>query len=529
MKNLTSSLLYLVLLFSGMNANAQSLLTWCAPASANSSTLMEVNNVRATINGNFQQFQSFGSNSTPIRPSVFGANIWLGAIDQAGNRISAAQTYQTRGTDFWPGPLSMSMPGQTSQSNCAAWDVIFIVLGTELNQQINAFNPANVPDNIKYWPGQGNTLVSQRYPLITNMNQPLAPFIDLNGNGIYEPLLGEYPSIDQNCLGQIPAKMTWYVFNDNGNLHTESNSVPMNIEVHYQTYAFASSVPAINNTIFAKYEVHNRRALSLDSTFTGMFLIKELGDSVDDNISFNTTNGTTVLYNTDNNDAMGYGLNPPAIMTKYLNKSINTGVAFDRGVNSTAFPSQSDEYIWYLRGRNRLGQIMGNNGITSVFSCPNPSTVNTQDRHAVVSFDNVYAVQLGDIITYDLAYSFLEEQGLDHLGNACLSVPYAATLQAFYDNLHANCLPLAVVSNITDASLVSISPNPTNELLNVTADENQLSEIKIIDILGKTVQIQANLFASQHILDVSSLAAGVYVLDITMIEGKRRVLKFVKE
>ena len=74
-----------------------------------------------------------------------------------------------------------------------------------------------------------------------NVPHGLAPFFDQNGNGVYEPMLGDVPNINNADQG------IWWVFNDAGNIHTQSNGATIGAEIQVLAYAYVSSNESINN------------------------------------------------------------------------------------------------------------------------------------------------------------------------------------------------------------------------------------------------------------------------------------------
>ncbi|MBK7691106.1 MAG: hypothetical protein IPJ31_08310 [Bacteroidetes bacterium] len=58
----------------------------------------------------------------------------------------------------------------------------------------------------------------------------MAPFVDVNNDNIYNALDGDYPDIEGE-------QALWWVFNDNGKTHNETNGLPLKIEVKALAYA----------------------------------------------------------------------------------------------------------------------------------------------------------------------------------------------------------------------------------------------------------------------------------------------------
>ncbi|MBR5983577.1 MAG: T9SS type A sorting domain-containing protein [Bacteroidales bacterium] len=75
-------------------------------------------------------------------------------------------------------------------------------------------------------------------------------------------------------------------------------------------------------------------------------------------------------------------------------------------------------------------------------------------------------------------------------------------------------LHLNILSGIpdTDNSAITIFPNPTNDILNITSSET-ISEIEIINALGQVV-LRKEINADNAVCDVNGLTAGVYVVKV---------------
>jgi hypothetical protein len=128
----------------------------------------------------------------------------------------------------------------TSQS----WAKIWKVTDTDIQQfQASAIHTmGNTPLSILAWPGKGNTYTTDNNGLPLTVNEDMAPFVDINGNGIYEPLLGEYPDIKGD-------EALWWIWSDNGPTHTETNGRPLDVEVHAMAYGYNRGT-LINNVIY---------------------------------------------------------------------------------------------------------------------------------------------------------------------------------------------------------------------------------------------------------------------------------------
>jgi len=295
----------------------------CDPATM--SYDLAINNVRARLlnGGDVWWDLSVGSYIVPkVDPalgvpgvsSIFAGAVWLGGFDDAGNLKIAAQTYRNAtSNDFWPGPLSSI--GTTGSDTCENWDRFFIVKGLTIKNHIRAFDEAEaagipfnceaVPDELKKYPARGNPHWSKYYDFnLPNDTQGLGAFFDANEDNRYDPCDGDYPAIEvRGCPTEsnFPDEIVFWVYNDAGNSHTNTNGRPIHMEVQVQAFAYATN-DQINDMTFYRYKLINRAVSAIDSTFFGMWVDPDLGCSEDDFIGCDTSRSLMYVYNQDETD-----------------------------------------------------------------------------------------------------------------------------------------------------------------------------------------------------------------------------------
>ncbi len=109
----------------------------------------------------------------------------------------------------------------------------------------------------------------------------------------------------------------WWIFNDKGNIHTETGGDPIGMEIRAQAFAFATN-DEVNSMTFYNYELINRGTQTLFETYFGCFTDGALGDPYDDYVGCDVNRGLAYYYNGDNFDGdnsgyLGYGNSPPAV------------------------------------------------------------------------------------------------------------------------------------------------------------------------------------------------------------------------
>ncbi|MBK9338079.1 MAG: hypothetical protein IPM98_16640 [Lewinellaceae bacterium] len=291
-------------------------------ASSRSQIDMEINNVRARLLGGGDCWWDFNDGryivpkvdvSTGQREvsSIFAGSVWLGGVDPAGNLKLACQDYRPSGrNDFWPGPLTEA--GTTDDQVCANWDRHFRVTGDEIRTHLSNIasgnlNPDNIPRGVKGWPAKGNNAFffdvwGFQLPFT---DQGLAGFFDANEDDRYNPLDGDYPSIEiRGCpLDRYPDEMIFWVYNDQGGgaPHALTTGSPIQMEVQVQAFAYVTN-DELNDMTFQRYKLINRALESIDSTFFAMWVDPDLGCHLDDYIGCDSSKSLMFTYNQDATD-----------------------------------------------------------------------------------------------------------------------------------------------------------------------------------------------------------------------------------
>jgi len=286
-------------------------------AASTSQTDLDVNNVRATILGGGDMWWDLNDAQYEIpkgglKNSLFAGALWIGGVDNGGQLKAAAQTYRQGGDDFWPGPLNVNTASITDDE-CQEYNKHFKIDRSQVEEFIDrhvvAQDPTyEIPDEILEWPAHGGP----------GQDAYLAPFHDVNGDGFYSAYDGDYP--DYNMTGTNDnAKLygdqtLWWVFNDKGNIHTETEAEPIGLEIHAQGFGFVAE-NEVNDMTFYNYKIINRGTQPLTETYFGQWVDPDLGWYLDDYVGCDVGLGLGFCYNGDAEDegASGYGFNPPAI------------------------------------------------------------------------------------------------------------------------------------------------------------------------------------------------------------------------
>mgnify|MGYP000070704338 CR=1 FL=1 len=202
---------------------------------------------------------------------------------------------------------------EISPSVCTEYDKFFPITRTEVDQFVGWYLCSNDPDcdeatdfpgysipaSILDWPAHGDIGLGQDYNL--------APYYDADGSGNYNPEDGgDYPYYDLNptdfdCLVERDVKLfgdetLWWVFNDKGNIHTETGANPIGMEIRGQAFAFSTN-DEINDMTFYNYELINRGSFTLTETYFAQWVDCDLGFAEDDYVGCDVQRGLGYCYN----------------------------------------------------------------------------------------------------------------------------------------------------------------------------------------------------------------------------------------
>ena len=357
----------------------------CAPASTFG--YLEFNNVKALIEtgGSMYQNRSTGSPSYEVpvgsgETVIYAGALWMGGLDVNNQLKLAALTFR-QGNDFWTGPLSVTPgtgnpaiaikdygPAAVEPETCLEYDNFYITT----KQEVAEFNGwyectqnedcdetieyvgYSIPNSILNWPAHGDINKFQDFYL--------APFYDRDGDGLYNPVgAGDYPwyDLDNSVDCRTSRQVTlfgdynmWWVFNDKGNIHTETNGDPIGMEIRAQAFAFATN-DEINNMTFYNYEMINRSTQTLTETYFAVWLDPDIGCSEDDYVGCDVQRGLGYQYNADAidndgcNGTQAIGANPPAIGVDFFEGPYQDNDGIDNPLTTDISLANADKGIPY--------------------------------------------------------------------------------------------------------------------------------------------------------------------------------------
>ncbi|MCC5917341.1 MAG: T9SS type A sorting domain-containing protein [Cryomorphaceae bacterium] len=473
-------------------------------------------------------------------PRFFTQNFWL-SVERNSENGTAADEFRQRGICFFSGPIGQTM----DSAYVTKYDRVWKLTKDEIDQHIRrSGNPFyRVPESISSWPGNGDVQNGEPHQL--------APFVDVNGNGIYEPHLGDYPEI----RGDV---MLYAIFNDQRIAFRRNLSVSVGVDVHCMIYAFDDpNVPETKDAIFYHYKVVNRSDEDWRDVRVAQFTDLEIGDypaGLGDMFGSDSTKNMVFAYTQNEMDSTtGTYPNPPAVVGGPLHNQLE-GVLY---YLNTSWPinnaplNQLDlyNYMRFQNGNNtpnlRLENPSGpgdtNNGMGIRNNPLNPPTQWAFNRAAnwyfppnnVVDVRIVPTIKTGDIAPgesrcVDFYYVFGENEN-DQTGNILASLVTTEAkvpiIKSYFYDKNFGCFggKLDVEAFEAIPKHFRIYPNPltSDNKIMVEHDGNGFQRVAMYSMAGTTVKVTQVQRGNLTEIEVpKGLSNGMYILQLMDENGK---------
>jgi hypothetical protein len=394
-----------------------------------------------------------------------------------------------------------------------------------------------------------------------------APYIDVNNNNQYEPML--------DTPGVKNASQTIFMCLTDGfpSSHSPGESfgggtAPLFAETHITAWCY--SQPSYNQMQFIKLETINKGINQWSKTYYSVFCDSEVGSADDDYVGCDTIRKMGYGYNADNDDPV-YGLMPPAVgiillkgtIQKYSSPSVNLGMtSFLKIGKNWGPPCESmptgEPYPAYLmmKGYKKdstsfidisqtpykrtkfcfSGDPETNTGWTEykgyMINCGGDTTGQLTipsppgDKYFLMSSgSDLNTVMPGD--TQTIVICQLIARGNSNLNSVTKLKELADVAINFYNTGFIIGIEKIVSEIPTEYGISQNYPNPFNSTTNVKFQMLNTGRVKlaIYDLIGREV---ANLINNENIsagiytytFDGNNLASGVYFLRILVNDGK---------
>lgn len=518
---------------------------------------LDINQVKAMVNANGDLWWDHSNSQfeVPInsgKHTIGAGALWIGGLDGSNQLHLAAQTYRQTGNDFYQGPYMSS--GNYSSGTDAQWNYVWKINKTSIDSFLlwranpSAYPTYTIPSSITSWPGNGNTALGQ--------SATLAPFVDNNADGVYNPNDGDYPCIKGD-------QAIFFIFNDDRNTHGETGGAKLGVEVRALAYAYHVPGSPLDSTVFLNLKIVNHSATSYTNVYLGNFTDGDLGFYNDDYVGSDVMRHAYFFYNGTANDSV-YGINPPAQGVFVLDgppASMTNNVDDDRDgltdepgetcgltyfmyynndFSVTGNPVQADDYYGYMTGywTNGTQMTYGGTGYNSggspaMMAYPKDSDPNGYttgfvpqpawdeasannmpgDRRGIGS-SGPFDLSAGQSVEVDYGYVYARaSSGLySSMNRGALDID---SIRSFVSHQPAGCSSAPTgIAPVVNVNAPQLYPNPASEsvLLSWPAASGHAS-YTLIDMTGRVVQ-SGTIESKNTSIDLQHLSAGLFMLTV---------------
>jgi hypothetical protein len=493
----------------------------------------------------------FNRDSGIFQATIYSSAIWMSGVTTS-DTIVTANTYGQMSNQFF-GPVCHEL----TSAYYKKYGRTYQVRRSQIEQHLASYsNPFYImPEVIANWPAHGDATNGEAHDL--------APFVDSNNNGQYEPELGDYPAIKGDVCSYFILNDCRSKLDDIGD--TES-LLPdsLAVEDHVMLYIFESDLEALHSTVFVEHTFINRSDRIYDEFKCGIWTDFDIGSAQDDYVGCDSLRNCYYGYNGDAFDeasasSSGFGSMTKSAGCVVLNQTMDHAMYYNIGTN----PINGDPAHWlhfynYLHGKWKNGAplLYGGNGVsgTNVTQTPanymfpsDPASNNASDWNEITSnnqagdrrmFCSVEAVTLAPGQHHCLHYAIVHgaataPSDTAHIESAHRLLENVDKVQAFY-NQHLNtCLRQEVVASsgngTNSGSWFNVYPNPGEDYMALSLPyDGQTYYLRVYNAIGQLVY--NNQFIANdpfQALSTSTWANGLYVVQLSgnSLKEKRKWLK----
>ncbi|PLX14787.1 MAG: hypothetical protein C0599_18105 [Salinivirgaceae bacterium] len=534
---------------------------------------LDVNNVEAAYNIRNSIFWDLSGNAYYKVPkeqdasSIFATSIWFGGKDSEGELHISADRFDQEHV-FNAGPLRLADAG-TDEVVTDQFNRIWKLDRATIENFKYRYEQGQIEDgtwpidfNIASWPAHGPEGYAEN----------LAPFIDANNDGVYNPMDGDYPDIEGD-------QMLYWVMNDVYDGRTPidnfNESPALGIEIHCKAWANvyedanSEELEAINNATFLDVEFINRSDTTYTDFYAALCSDADLGYAFDDFIECDVLNHAFFAYNGDDDDDVsgpGYGNYPPAQAFMFLDAPVQYSIPdVDTGIYMSSFmyyqnggddvgdPVFASDYYNYMNAKWKDGTDLtfGGNGIDETdvacrYMFPGNSDmtynigtggVEVPDWNIWAMYNNgstpvdvrgvaangPYTLEPGQKITYRFAFAWARDEEPSGSFSSYFKLksimPYFHQWQRtgeFPSNYNFTIVPVGINPQPASALGVELYPNPASS--SVTLKCNAENAIYSIYSLSGKVMKSGRILNNSEMVSLDNINPGLYIVNIT--DGK---------
>ena len=472
--------------------------------------------------GNASHGYSFKNDTT--YSLIFSNKLYFGGYDQFGEfHFTGMTSSNYYDNDLSNGPVSNNYNDSTYIENYGSG--IWKVSKQEIINHVLNYTQVGyvVPPKIQSWPANGNTSLG--------VDNDLAPYIDFNGNGFYDPENGDYPCIKGD-------EAVYLIYNDDAQNDTLTEFEKVGLEIHMMFYQYQTN-DYLDSTTFMSLRIKNVGPYSYDTLNIGMYSDMDVGYSENNYIGTDSIRNLVYTYKSNPYDTtvthpavgllsldldISYAL--PYFRFNYDDLKISPLIgSFDgRLGDSTLFhyggsgyighPSTSSQITgWAFTGDPYTGVGWSELNIDGLGGSNDPS-----DRRILLTQKKT---QFNPFSSMETNYAFIVNRTSTYLENTALLKRTADSVKNRYLTELENEDCTVGTKGLSDDVELIVYTNPATDNLVYRALNLKNQYVRLLSLEGELLSEQ-KIFEDNTLgeFDLSQLSAGIYLVSVNNISKK---------
>lgn len=298
----------------------------------------------------------------------------------------------------------------------------------------------------------------------------------------------------QLVQGVVPAVIS--EFDAKGRFRDNVAITPIGIDVLHDAYAWTTT--SDRKYIMVRYRIINNSAAALSDLYAGIFSDWDIMDFNKNKADYDVATRMGYAYSTEQNGLYaGIKLLSPGTVNVYSIDNVDGG---NGGINMFDGFTTDEKYLSLATPRASAG---------------NGTAEGVDVIHTVSS--GPFNVDAGD--TVEVAFALIAGESFDDLKSS------AAAAQVKYDGLDFSVTQPTGITELTNPYQIRTFPNPASGslFLSVSATKQGKLSFTLVDVAGRAVAAEVHnqgVGKTQYLMDISTLNAGVYFLQIDTPQGR---------
>lgn len=273
------------------------------------------------------------------KPLLQRLGLWITAGSSSSQASGAVCDVFSGAADFRPGPTGLS-GGAAADS--LVYNKVYVLHAGEVSRHRASWKQAGyVPAaGIAAWPANG----AKGFATV------MAPYVDVNRNGKYDPINGDYPFVPEG-------ELAYTISNDVAAPVRLGGTPALGAEVQQMVWIPEMQVDTARGLLaYFRYVVHNRSQNDWHGVSLSLVADFSIGDRNDDYLLTDVNAGGMAAYNGTNMDGV-FGNKIPALAVYLLNRQVLSGMYFENSSDAVrGKPTALAHYHYLARGKWKTGR-----------------------------------------------------------------------------------------------------------------------------------------------------------------------------